>query len=306
MRRALLVAALVLVPACGIKLPPCLVDGTCLPTPTPTPTPTPEPTPEPTPTPTPTPEPPPLGGCKYPAAEAQLLASGDGRTLLFRVLELERALGDLRDPKRNPVALARENNRRLASLFRSAGYCAFAGQEAVFIQASDLSWEEYHAAAETDGGWTQNPARGSHSNPGPTTEIPPDAPPIDETPPTACVSVPPLSLFVVHRRDIRDGWEWFDSTPHAGDWAYCQSIGFNRAPCPAGQEGDPNRLRRERCMLGGPAPVWVWQGRVLAESDGHDVRPRDGSRGFGVEHRKDAAGSLKVCNADLTVCSEAL
>jgi len=217
----------------------------------------------------------------------------------------------LRDPKRNPVALARENNRRLASLFRSAGYCAFAGQEAIFIQASDLSWEEYHTAAETDGGWTQSPAKGSHSNPGPTTNVPPDAPPIDEPAPTptACgdPQPPPLGGIVVHRRDIRDGWERFDSTPVTaeGNRAYCDSVGFaNRNSCPARAEepawtkGD--RLACERVMLLADAPEWVWTG------DGSDGYLRDGSNGFTFDHRKGSSGSLKVCGANRRVCVEVI
>lgn len=326
MRAAALVVLTTLLTACGgVKLPDHAVEiaacaarggvwnpetATCklpepepTPTPVPTPTPTPTPAPTPTPVPEPTPVPTPQPGCSYPQAEPQLVPAGEGGVLLGVIRAGESALGDLRHPG-GGAPLARHNNRLLAAWLRDADYCAFAGQEAVFIQRFDLLWEEYHAAAETDGGWTQTPTRGAHRNDGPTTATPPDFPEIDE-PVADCSEVPPLHSFVVHRRDIREGWSWFDSTPHAGDFAYCQSIGFNRAPCPAGQEGDPARLRRERCMLGADAPTWVWQGHVLAESDGHDVRPRDGSRGFGVEHRKDAAGTLAVCNADQSVCTEA-
>lgn len=294
MKRIAVVAMAVMLGGCGINW-----GDIPWPQPKPTPTPSPEPTPEPTPTPTPPPSP----VCAYPAAEPQLVPISDAATLLDVVKTAERELGDLRQPG-GGTALARHNNRLLAAKLREKGYCAFAGQEAVFVLAEGL-WEEYHAAAETDGGWTQNPARGAHRNEGPTVAEPPDFPEIE--PPVAdCIDVPPLQLFVVHRRDIREGWSWLDSTPHAGDFAYCQSIGFNRAPCPAGQEGDPQRLRREKCMLGAAAPTWLWQGRPLREEDGHDVRPRDGSNGFGVEHRKAAGGGLSVCNADLTVCTVAI
>lgn len=62
MRRLIAVAGLLATLGCGFKVPPCILDGTCLPqpTPTPVPTPTPTPTPEPTPVPTPTPTPTPV------------------------------------------------------------------------------------------------------------------------------------------------------------------------------------------------------------------------------------------------------
>jgi hypothetical protein len=119
--------------------------------------------------------PPPSSGCIYPAAEAQLVAFGYLYNRLPDVLRGERALGDLRDPARNGAALARENNRKLASWLRDAGFCAFAGNEAIFIKGLYSFWEEY-AAAETDGGWTQTPVRGSHVLKGPTTPVPPDSP----------------------------------------------------------------------------------------------------------------------------------
>lgn len=287
------------------------------PKPTPKPSPTPAPTPVPSPpapTPSPTPVAPPTpspSGCAYPAAEADLvLVAGAGNSRLQAVLAAERALGDLRDPKRNPTVLARENNRKLAAKLREAGYCAFAGQEAVFVLNAELMWEEYHAAAETDGGWTQNPVRGQHRNGGGTVSAPPDAPPIVEEPqpePGVCgdPQPPPLDHFVVHRKDIRDGWEKFDVTPvnAEGNRAYCDSVGFqNRNSCPARAEAPAwtkgDRLACERVMLGGPAPLFVWTG---AERDGGLWG--DPPTGFTFEHRKDSSGSLKVCDAKGERCT---
>jgi len=136
--------------------------------------------------PPPAPVPPPSSGCRYPLSEAQLVPvavqdGSSGRTA--QVLNAERAIGDVRRPTSNPTALARENNRLLAGYLRGSGFCAFVGQEAVFVQESDGTWAEFHAAAETDGGWTQNPYKGDHQNAGGTSPTPPDAPPITGQPP---------------------------------------------------------------------------------------------------------------------------
>lgn len=209
----------------------------------------------------------------------------------------ERALGDLRKPG-GGTALARTNNRLLAAWLRGTGLCAFAGQEAVFVLNSDGLWEEYHAAAETDGGWTQRPYKGTHRNEGPTAQVPPDAPELGPEDGCGPPAPPPLHHLGVHRRDVRDGWEIYDSTPltSEGNRAYCDSVGFvNRNSCPARAEepawaaGD--RLACERRMLRGAAPVWVWTG---AERDGG---LREGSNGFTFEHRKGSTGSLQVCDA---------
>lgn len=328
MKRVLLVTVLVLA-GCS-RLPPNTVDiiacsaaggtwnaesASCkmpepAPTPEPTPTPTPEPTPVPVPVPTPTPTPVPPSGCQYPVAEGQLvgLANVFTSSRAQEVIAGKRALGDLRNPARNPVALARENNRKLAAWLRSIGLCAFAGQEAIFVLALDgASWEEYHAAAETDGGWTQTPFKGNHRLEGATSNAVPDAPPIEEPGPVAGCGAPlppPMSHFVVHRREVRDGWEVFDSTPVTaeGNRAYCDSVGFQgRNSCPARAEepawtkGD--RVACERVMLSGDAPTWKWTGE---ERDGG---LREGSNGFTFEHRKGSSGSLAVCDAVGERCS---
>jgi hypothetical protein len=225
----------------------------------------------------------------------------DGRTTTpTRSGEVARgkaALGDLRDPSRNPVALARENNRKLAVWLRSIGLCAYAGQEALFILRVDGLWEEQRGAAETDGGWTQARYIGEHRAVRPVLDAPPDAPPIPEAPVVACAGVPPLHSFVVHRTDIRGNWEKFDSTPHVEGQAYCESIGYYRNPCPAGMEGYADRHAREACALRGPAPVWIWTG------SGRDGGLWPGNAlGFSFEHRKGSVGSLSVCDAARERC----
>lgn len=258
----------------------------------------------------PTPPPPPVSACAYPAAEGQLVAlnpqpvNGDSRGSV--ILAGTRALGDLRDPKRNGTSLSRENNRKLAAWLRGSGYCAFAGQEAVFITSADLLWLEYHATGETDGGWTQTPYRGVHRNEGPTVNEAPDMPEIPDVPPVVegCgePTPPPLGRIGVSRTDIRDGWEKFDATPLTaeGNLDYCTSVGFvGRASCPPRLEGaDTGRLACERYMLRGDAPLFVWTG---AERDGGLWPGND--TGFTFEHRKGSSGSLKVCDAKGETCN---
>ena len=217
-----------------------------VPTPTPEPTPVPEPIPEPTPTPVPvpTPIPTPVPGCAYPVAESQLVAVTDRlASRLATVLTGEHELGDLRKPG-GGTALARHNNRLLAAWLRDArGLCAFAGQEAVFVLGTQGLWEEYHAAAETDGGWTQNPYKLNHRNEGLTTAVPPDAPEIVVD--YGCPVPRPDRVWTAET--LPPGWSehrigtprWLlNSSLHGRDWVdttavternepYCRAIGMS-------------------------------------------------------------------------------
>jgi len=170
-------------------------------------------------------------------------------------------------------------------------------------------WSEDHTAAETDGGWTQNHFKGTHViKLEARTSVPPDADPIPEEPVTgACTAPipPPLARFGVHCTDIRGNWEKCDVTPLTaeGNRAYCDSVGFvNRNSCPARAEAPAwtrgDRLLCERYMIGADAPVFVWTG---SEADGGLWAGNE--NGFTFEHRKGSAGSLKVCNADGSVCT---
>ena len=150
--------------------------------------------------------------------------------------------------------------------------------------AEPTVWEQIHLFSYTDGCVTQNPFKGAWRN--------------RTVAGCAAPQPPPLGGFVVHRRDIRDGWEKFDSTPvtSEGNRAYCDSVGFqNRNSCPARAEepawigGD--RLACERRMLRGPAPMWKWTG------DERDGGVREDSNGFAFDHRKGSAGALTVCDA---------
>jgi hypothetical protein len=263
----------------------------------PPPVPVPVPTPNPTPTPAPNPT-----GCRYPAAEALLVSVPDATASRLEVVKAgERALGDLRRPG-GGTPLSRHNNRLLAAWLRGSGYCAFAGQEAIFILNAAGLWEEYHASAETDGGWTQVPYRGNHKLEGPTVADPIDEPEIVAADGCGTPDPPPFDHFNTHRTDIRDGWEKYDVTPltSEGNLSYCTSVGFvGRGSCPARAEepawmgGD--RLACERRWLKGLAPFFNWTG---SERDGG---PR-ADNPFGFERRKGSAGSLSVCLADRTSC----
>lgn len=335
MKLKIVVALAVALAGCS-KLPPGVVDqvtciaqggtwneGSCkLPDPKPVPTPTPTPTPEPTPVPTPEPPkptPPPASACRYPVLESNLKATGSrlGAAVVDKAKELERALGDLRDSRRpNKTALARENNRKLAAAFRYVGECAFAGQEAVFVYHEGL-WAELHAAAETDGGWTQSPYVGDHVNTGSETDVPQDAPPIpDRVVDANTCPAEPCPLRVWTRETLPDGWgdneigqpAWMwksalwggkqirDYTPVTRrQLAYCQSIGFNnpnlppRDQCPVRMDGDPNREKVENWLLEG----------------GFTIDSRNGAE-CAIEGRPSMTWddpNCRMCNGPKTVCS---
>jgi len=271
---------------------------------------------EPPPTPPPTPAP----GCAYPAREAQLEALvGGTSSRLAEVLAGERALGDLRSPGRNPTALARANNRKLAAHLRAGGLCAFAGQEAIFVQSADPNaWEEHHAAAETDGGWTQRPYVGNHRNVGATVADAPDAPEIEEAAAAAC-PVAPCPIREWTRETLPDGWgddeigraawSWkakahtmgnCDSTPAVKrQLGFCQSIGFNnpneppRAECPVRPDGHPDREAVERWLLGG--------GPVIDSRNGQDCRPNNTDNAFAF---LCGTGNCRICDTGKKTCSE--
>jgi hypothetical protein len=165
-----------------------------------------------------------------------------------------------------------------------------------------MGWEEFHAVHFERGQWiVSGKYMGVHLAPNPTPVPTPTPTPVADG--CGAPAPPPLGGIVVHRRDIRDGWETYDSTPvtSEGNRAYCDSVGFtNRNSCPARAEepswtgGD--RLACERVMLRGPAPVWLWTG---SEADGG---LREGSLGFTFEHRKGSTGSLTVCDARSENC----
>jgi len=233
-----------------------------------------------------------------------------------------RALGDLRDASRNPVALARENNRKLAAWLRGIGLCAFAGQEAIFVQSFDLSlWLEYHAAAETDGGWTQAPYKGAHHNIGPTQPAAPDSPVIPDPAASACPAPVPPSMWTANSLPLGwgeneigqptyiiqcKGWgngKIIDCTPvlRTPHCAYCTSVGLGlmgdgvtpRCGCPVRPDGHPDRVACENGMTGG--------GFVLVSTDGQACeRYEDNPTMFWARD-----GKCKLCSRDGKVCGAA-
>jgi len=356
MRRLLLITAVLLVSGCASlpNWPPVPV-----PTPTPTPTPTPPPDPSPVckvgeedcdcfvkppgedwktlscvpqrvcknkvctdpVTPPPPPPPPPTSDCMYPAVEGQLISTTDVlASRLASVLAGEAALGDLRRPG-GGATLARENNRKLAAWLRTErGLCAFAGQEAVFVLGTQGLWEEYHAAAETDGGWTQNPYKGNHRNEGPVTSRPPDMPPIVVD---AC-PVEPCPIRRWSADNLPPGWgdneigksAWkfnaklhtmgnCDSTPVTRNQEpYCRAIGMSpmadgnlRAACPMRNEipGQPNPDREA-------VETWLLEGGPKREGrNGQVCTPNNTTNPFAFLCE---TGNCRICNTPGDTCSE--
>jgi hypothetical protein len=308
-----LLACVLILPACATLSKPCAVAclpgdvciaGLCVPiaeptpAPTPVPVPTPTPTPNPTPTPTPNPTPTPVpGACSNLPAEGSLVMAPVQRVAsrTAAVVAAMSKLGDLSlPPGATPEAghqRAEANLKALAAQLCADGFRAFAGSEAVFVLGADMLWEEFHAVFFERGQFIPGGKYiGVHTAP-----VPEPTPVADGC---GAPAPPDMDHFVVHRRDVRDGWETFDSTPVTaeGNRAYCDSVGFQgRNSCPARAEepswmgGD--RLACERRMLRGPAPQWRWTG---AERDGG---LREGSNGFTFEHRKGSDGALSVCDA---------
>ena len=198
---------------------------------------------------------------------------------------------------------------KIVAELRRAGVCA--GQhepgvtdEIAVSTSTTATRESYHVYAgppEGPGTLVLSPQAVRPSYAAPGSSPPPPPPPPPPVPPTSGCGAPvppPLHSFVVHVRDVRDGWQWIDSTPLVEGAAYCAAIGYARNPCPIRTEGAADRLACEQLVLGAPAPTWVWTGQP---SDGWI---REGSRGFGFDRRKGADGALKVCNAALTTCTE--
>jgi hypothetical protein len=181
--------------------------------------------------------------------------------------------------------------KRIAAKWREMfGRCVEQSVDSVTARRNDGLWEEWHAVYYGDGCTiTSNHAyRAVHECPGCVPEL------------SGCFSPtpPPFDHFVVHRRDIRDGWELYDVTPVTGEGnrAYCDRVGFtNRNSCPVRQEGWSDRLACEQVWMKGPGPLFKWSG------EGHDGYLR-ADNAFAFEHRKESFGSLSVCLADGTVC----
>jgi hypothetical protein len=327
--------ACVVIPSCATLSKPCVVAcepgsvciaGLCVPvaepapvptpTPVPTPAPAPVPTPAPAPVPTPTPTPTPIpspscGGVLNPAKLPPVLkddewtdAGVDQAPKTSNAIEAATRKAQAACPAKWAdhrclmlgVAGIDDAYLDIAAQLQAAGFVAGQGVNDNNPKADHLTvgrpgtneFEEWKLFAYTGGCLTQTPYKGAHR------------PVADAAPPSACgpPAPPPMSHFVVHRRDVRDGWEIFDSTPLTaeGNREFCDSVGFqNRNSCPARAEepawtkGD--RLACERVMLRGEAPLWRWTG---AASDGY---LRDGSNGFTFEHRKGSDGTLSVCDA---------
>jgi hypothetical protein len=115
---------------------------------------------------------------------------------------------------------------------------------------------------------------------------------------------PALGRIKLECKPGREGVTVCDSTPlaYSPGGTFCASVGFFNADgvtgrlfCSPRPEGHPERLACEQVILGGPAPVFVWDG----PADQFAIRDNP----FTVEFTT-GKGTVKACNADQKVCSE--
>jgi hypothetical protein len=195
------------------------------------------------------------------------------------------------DPGGSPAA----NLEALASWFRSQGWCAIAGSEALFVLRDDGKVEERHSVYFGDGSWTNSGSGkfvGCHVRPAEA--------------PVATACPPPLPNRAQGKLKIgaKAHGRWVDSTIQTVMTCdYCRAIGLGcygpdppcsplRCGCPMRAEGDPYRFACEMYAAGGGT---VWQadppGSIVELNDGNPWQARtNGQR-------------LRVCVLDLSICS---
>jgi hypothetical protein len=163
---------------------------------------------------------------------------------------------------------------RLAAQLRADGYCAIAGQEAIFIKREDKLWEEHHSVDFGKGGWLLPvPAyKGVFTN---TAE--PGAEPTPEPPPagaSACGQPRPRKLVAwgMHPHVPEGFWDYSPITEggEAGETGieYCQAVGLGKMPdgvtprsqCAVRVDLHPERVACEQLIVGGDPIVRCEQG----------------------------------------------
>lgn len=175
--------------------------------------------------------------------------------------------------------------------------CAIVGQDAVFIEADDGLWEEWHVAAETDGGWGTNAYLGVH-------HVRADARPTS-------AGVEPLpdrrALWVRgHRVNA-----WFDFTPEIKPkdgsepeavHQLCVAYGFGTWPdgtprynCPLGADLTPVRIERER---------WAMGGGSICLSSPTNVPVFHNPENWLQCSCGSGCAAVRICSVDLSLCSD--
>lgn len=182
-----------------------------------------------------------------------------------------------------------ESLAALAHALQAEGWCATAGSEAVFILRDDGLVEENHAVSFGTGGWTGNGSGkfiGCHR---------PTEPPVADACPAPRPDRDPAKLRINGKPHNR----WVDTTITTWNTLdYCTRIGMGdngtRRSCPMRNEGNPYRAACEAYAAGGAT---VWQ----TDPAGRTVELNDGNP---WQARTDPGVKLRVCVADLSVCSK--
>lgn len=172
-------------------------------------------------------------GCFPPPEDDPLWKPGPVKNCTMRpALELAKAkVGDRRHlwpangtPEQKFEAMF-ETLELLVAEMRRAGHCAGRSRDSIFVKAADGLWEEMHAVAATDGGYTGQPCKGAtwHYGTG-----------------SACNGPVPevVKLSCKDHTEWLDGRRW-DCTPKAA------------AERPIRPEGDPERAACEQQAMGG-------------------------------------------------------
>lgn len=275
-----------------------------VPTPAPEPTPLPEPTPEPTPVPVPTPPP-----CMREADLEGVTVAGPALTQP----QVKVAIQEIGDRRGFPVA---ETRQLLAANLTAKGLCAIAGQEAVFVREPNGLVAEFHAVAETDGGWADSGSGkfiGFHKDNG--LALPPSPPPpvVDY----GCPAPRPERVWTA--ATLPDGWseaeigkprwellsklhgEFTDTTAKVfRNEPYCRAIGMSprddgslRADCPVRSEDVllAERVACERYLAEGD---WILDARNGATCE---ANPNNSAQ------FRPNGGNCRLCNPSKSVCT---
>lgn len=187
-------------------------------------------------------EPPPTGTCI--ADEFKMTVVGSTPTMTAPVVAAIKKLQAFEGQAPRVMLQA------LAAQLNTDGYCAFAGQEAVFVKTTSGLWDEFHAVFFNDGVHGQWILTGKYMATHKADEPPPPSAPGCSAPITPRVNQ--WGLVLRNR--------FWDSTPlfyngEALTWAgvpvtgYCNAIGFQRVFCPARmecEEGKDNFKCEER------------------------------------------------------------
>jgi len=195
-----------------------------------------------------------------------------------------KAIMDARGAIGNPTGQSPQQTlARIAAYLRSLGFCASGPwDDAVAVEAPGGGYEEWHLVGYTDGGWTQDPFKGTWYLSGP---------PNPPTPQSSTCGVPRPEQEA--RWKVTQHGSDLDATYQVFGPEYCAAIGFTdgRRWCPVRKEGHPQRPACEAQEYG--EPKWTHEGENCGpRGNPHLFRCKGGVRPLWAE----------VCTADGRVC----